>query len=424
MCCEVNIELVKKGFREIFSENPDVIVSAPGRLDFLNTHQDYKGLPVVAVGINLRTYVALKHSNDDNIVVGSANIREESHDFIDTFSIHNPVFLDKQKWFGNYIRAVVSLLKSKGYRIGGARIWIHSWVPIGSGLGSSGTLLVSVLAAFNEIFGLGLTPKDIAEYAYIAEHDVMGIPCGRLDQYAATFGRIVYIETRPPYNVEILPVIHGCFAVVDTGIRHSTADIHPVRQHEIDEGLSKLMEIAPENIRVMLGRKYWEPKWESLDLKILEPYLKFLPEKSRNRILFTLKTHRSTLLALKLIKGENISINEVAEVLGIPLEEAKESLAKGNIGIVGKIMEYQHILLSKLYDVSLPRIDALVEKLISLGALGAKLSGAGLGGAVIALFDKRDVAEEAVKKVVELGYGARGWVVEIDEGVTIHYKVR
>ncbi|MCC6016172.1 MAG: GHMP kinase [Desulfurococcaceae archaeon] len=417
-----NVELVQREFKEVFGGNPEVIVSAPGRLDFLNTHQDYKGLPVVAVGINLRTYVAARRVDSDYVVVGSANIREESEEYIDKFSIQNPVLLDKRKLFGNYIRAAISLLKSQGHRVKGVEIWIRSWVPIGSGLGSSGTLLVSVLAALNEILDLGLSPKDIAEYAYIAEHDVMGIPCGRLDQYAAAFGNIVYIETKPPYNVEVLPAIRGYFTVVDTGIRHSTADIHPVRQREIDEGLSKLLEVVPENIKALLGRRYWEPRWELLDLKLLEPYLKLLPEKPRNRILFTLKTHRSTMLAIKVIKGERISTDELAEALETPYEEVKDVMIKGDIGIIGKIMTYQHTLLSRLYDVSLPQIDTLVEKLISFGALGAKLSGAGLGGAVIALFERKDVAEEAVRKIVQLGYGARGWVVEVDRGVITHYK--
>ncbi|MEM1644762.1 MAG: galactokinase family protein [Ignisphaera sp.] len=415
------VEIIRREFENMFKSIPDVVVSAPGRLDFLNTHQDYKGLPVVAVGVNLRTYVAIKRSSNVKIVVGSGNIKDESIEYIDEFFAENPELLDKPKWFGNYIRAAVITLRMKGLRIGGAQVWIRSWIPIGSGLGSSGTLLVSIIAAFNEVFNLGLSTKDIAELAYVAEHDIMGIPCGRLDQYAAAFGNIVFIETKPPYNVDVLPTIPGFFVAVDTGIRHSTAEIHPIRQREIDEGLAKLVNIVPENVRSLLGQRYWEPRWELLNLSSIEPYFASVGERSRKRIVFTLKTHRSTMLALKVIKGVLPSVNELADVLEVGFEEAKKIIDIGILGVVGAVMTYQHKLLSKLYDVSLPQIDLLVEKLIEFGALGAKLSGAGLGGAVIALFKDRSTAENAVRKVLELGLGTRGWVLEIDRGVLRHW---
>lgn len=415
------VEIARKEFENMFKSLPDVVVSAPGRLDFLNTHQDYKGLPVVAVGTNLRTYVAIKQNINGKVVVGSGNIKDEAAEYVDEFPIENLELVNKPKWFGNYVRAALLALKMKGLKVGGAHVWIRSWVPIGSGLGSSGTLLVSVIAAFNEVFNLGLTTKDVAELAYVAEHDVMGIPCGRLDQYAAAFGHIVYIETKPPYNVDVLPPIHGFFVAVDTGIRHSTAEIHPTRQREIDEGLSKLVGIVPDSIRSFLGRRYWEPKWELLELSLLEPYLGFVGEKSRKRIVFTLKTHRSTMLALEVIKGAVPSADELAEVLELEIKEAEKIVDQGALGVVGAVMKYQHKLLSELYDVSLPQIDLLVEKLVELGALGAKLSGAGLGGAVIALFKDRLAAEDAIRKVLELGLGIRGWVLEIDKGVLRHW---
>jgi len=63
-------------YREIFSSDPELIVSAPGRIDFLNTHQDYKGLPVVRVAINLRTYVVLGRSRSDKNVIISRVVEE------------------------------------------------------------------------------------------------------------------------------------------------------------------------------------------------------------------------------------------------------------------------------------------------------------------------------------------------------------
>ncbi len=93
--------------------------------------------------------------------------------------------------------------------------------------------------------------------------------------------------------------------------------------------------------------------------------------------------------------------------------------------MIGKVMTYQHRLLSEYYDVSLPVIDELVNFLVSEGAYGgAKLSGgAGLGGSVIALVRDETTAREILNKVLSRGGLAPrgGWVVSIDNGgVMVH----
>ncbi|MEM1608572.1 MAG: GHMP kinase, partial [Ignisphaera sp.] len=206
----------------------------------------------------------------------------------------------------------------------------------------------------------------------------------------------------------------------DSGIRHSTADIHPKRQKEIEIGLEKLMSIAPADLRRLLGYRYWEPKWSSLTIEQLQPYLHELDEKAKNRILYTIKAHNSTMLAIKVLRGYKPSYTEVAKTLEIDHERAKEIVGKGKIDIIGNIMTYQHNLLSSLYDVSLPEIDKIVEEFIDNGALGAKLSGAGLGGCVIALFKDVETAHKALSTMLSKGIGTRGWIVKVDKGITRH----
>lgn len=411
---------VVKEFQSMYREPPDVLCSAPGRLDFLNTHQDYKGLPVVAIGINLRTYVALKRSRGTYAYIASGNLMDEGEEYVDEFDVSNLGLVTRPKWFGNYLRAAIVALQQGGYRVEGFIGWIRSWVPIASGLGSSGTLLVTFIAAINELYNLGLKPKDVAEFAYMAEHDVMNIPCGRLDQYAATYGHIAVIETAPPYNVETLRLSEGVFAAIDSGIRHSTAEIHPQRQREIEEGLKVLMELAPQHLRNLLGYRYWEPRWSLITLEMLQPYLSQLDEKARNRIMYTIKAHRSTILALNVIRGGRVTPRDIAQTLELEIEKAQEVYKAGRLNVLGHIMTYQHTLLSKLYDVSLPKLDLIVEAFLDNGALGAKISGAGLGGAVIALFRGEAKAEEAIKKMISKGLGAKAWVLKVDAGVTKH----
>ncbi len=417
----MTVDMAIKEFREFFSEEPVLVTSAPGRLDFLNTHQDYKGLPVVAVGINLRTYIAVSPSQG-SFVIASGNLRDEGVKFVDEFSQGN-VGLVGGKWFGNYARALIAAFMRRGYSIRPFRAWIRSNIPMSSGLGSSGTLLVSLSSAISALNGFNLDRKLIAEIAYEAEHDIMGVPCGRLDQYAAAFGDIVVIETKPPYNITTLQRLGGVFLVIDTGIRHSTADIHPRRQLEIDEGLSKLLSMdLPRNLRSKLGAHYWEVHWDEVAEDEIAPFIGELGDVPGRRILYTLRANESTKLALRVIRGEAIDITDIERVLGLSRAEVDSLLSSYDWrgAFVGRVMTYQHRLLSEYYDVSLPAIDKLVNFLVSEGAYGAKLSGAGLGGSVIALVRDEDTAKDLLNRTLSSGLAPRGWVVSIDRGVTVH----
>ncbi len=416
---------VREGYEEIFSRYPEIIVSAPGRIDFLNTHQDYKGLPVVAVGINLRTYVAVGRSVGDRIVVGSRNMRDLGERYIEYFDPER-INVGKERFFGNYLRAAIITLRLKNYNIKSFNAWIDSDVPIGSGLGSSGTLLVSFIAALNEFFDLRLSREEIAELAYVAEHDVMGIPCGRLDQYSSAFGGVVLIETKPPYKVHEISFDQGFFIIFDTGIRHSTADIHPKRQAEIDRGLEILVNLVPSHLRERLGMRYYDVEWEHLDYDDLRVYLDSVPHPYSSRIIYTLKTHRSTLEALNILRGGEADPVFMREMIDVVKDFFKIDLKPSSdpLNQLGVVMTYQHVMLSKFYEVSLPIIDEIVKKSLEHGALGAKLSGAGLGGSVVVLARNRRSAEKILSRILGERLVAGGYIVSIDRGIIVHEKRR
>ena len=407
---------VIRRFKELYGVEPNNVVSAPGRLDFLNTHQDYKGLPVVAIGINLRTYIAIRKSSSEMCKVYSENMNLK-----DEFNIDN-IGLVAGKWFGNYLRAAIIALKKHGYDISSFNIYIDSDVPIASGLGSSAALTVAFIKALDMEFNLKLSKKEIAELAYEAENQIMGIPCGRLDQYASAFGGVILINTRPPYDVEELGFDKGLFIVVDSGIRHSTADIHPNRQKEIDEGLKQLMSMElPTSIKSKLGYRFWEPKWDEISEEELKPYLRNIDRVSLNRILFTLRMHRSTMLAIKIMKGLKINSSDINNVIEIDIKKVEDILSSNDwdLKLLGNIMLYQHKLLSELYDVSLPELDRIVDEVTNAGAYGAKLSGAGLGGAVIGLVKDFETGRKALNRALNC-CASSGYIVKIDSGVTTH----
>jgi galactokinase len=403
--------------------NDTVVVSSPGRADFLNTHQDYKGLPVVPVAINLRMLLKAEPIKERVFEVRSLDLEKYGEQSTDSFRI-GINSMAGGKFFGDYFRGVVNVLVKKGLgsKLEGMHITIKSEIPVGSGLSSSAALEVGFTELLNHTCNLGLSRKDIAETSFAAENQEVGVPCGRLDQYGVAFGGIIKLECKPPFNVEPLPFKDLTLAIVDSGIRHSTADIHPKRQGDINRGLKALMqsEKVPEALKAKLGYRFNKPEWENIAEKELKNYLSIMDERARRRILFTLRMQRSTEFALKILRCEKISDEEGALNLGMDrwkFVKAEKGAERG-LRILGEVMNDQHALLRDLYDVSLPELDNICTSALNAGAYGAKISGAGMGGSIIALVKNMEHGRKIVDSC--LGIGAKnGWVSKVGEGVKV-----
>ncbi|RJS87378.1 GHMP kinase [Candidatus Bathyarchaeota archaeon] len=404
-----------------------ILVSSPGRADFLNTHQDYKGLPVVPVAIDLRMYLHGEVTDNKRFNVKSLDLERHGEPSVDSFGIKIN-HMREGKFFGNYLRGVVNVLVKRGFaeRLRGMNVTIKSEIPVGSGLSSSAALEVGFTYLLNAACGLGLEKKDLAEIAFAAENQEAGIPCGRLDQYGVSFGGIIKLECRPPYRVEPLPFRDLTFAIIDSGIRHSTADIHPKRQEDINRGLKALMESSsvPSELKMLLGYRFDEPQWEKISEEELDDFLRIVDERARRRILFTLRMQRWTEFALKVLRGEKIRDEEGSWMLGEERWRRIRSSAatERNHVILGEVMNEQHSLLRDLYDVSLPEIDDICDAALDAGAYGAKISGAGMGGSVIALVKD----EKHGRKVIDACMKANakdGWVSKVGEGVRMESDI-
>jgi galactokinase len=390
-------EVWKRVFERARSENGNVLCvsSAPGRVDFLNTHQDYKMLPVIPAAIERRTFVACSKLDRSGVVrVTSLTLEREGVENKDVFKTGEAELVEG-KWFGNYFRSIHRLVSNKYGKVeSGLAIYVDSEVPVASGLASSAALHVSLAAMYSNLLKLGLNRMQLAELAYEAEHTVMGIPCGRLDQYAASYGGIIRLDFEPHISVEEFNGSGILFVVADSGIRHSTAEIHPVRQSELNAAIKALREASPpEPLLKMLQGDYESVKWKSLREESLKNYLSVLPSKLADRIVFTLRMQSSTEVALQILKYRAVLKTDL-EKLGLkPVEDWLDAL--------GEIVNLQHILLRDLYEVSHPKLEAMRNAALEAGAIGVKISGAGMGGSLLAIVrGLRDAprVEEAFKK--------------------------
>jgi galactokinase len=400
-----------------------IVSSAPARADFLNTHQDYKGLPVVPVGLNLRTRLMARVVNSNTITIRSHDLERYGEPSIDSFRIGTNQLLARG-FFGNYFRAVLNVLvELKALeRIPGLHIEIRSEIPIGSGLASSAALEVAFASLLNHVGNLGLSRREMAEISYTAENEKLDIPCGRLDQYGVSFGGIIKLDCKPPFNVEPLPFKDLTFAIADSGIRHLTSKVHLERQTEINRGLNLLMDEAklPKDLRAKLGYKLDQVKWSEIRENELEDYLSITDDKTRRRILFTFRMNHSTNLAIKILKHQPVTEAEIASVLGetVMIRVRRTPLPERDYYVLGEIMNEQHALLRDLYDLSLPGIESICDSARAAGSYGAKISGAGMGGSIIALVKDMETGKRVVNACKSVG-ARDGWVSSEAEGVGV-----
>jgi len=173
-----------------------VSLNAPGRICLFGDKIDIAFKPVIAACIDMFLHVQAS-ARDDRTV----NLRSDDFEVTESFRLGDP---PDYGGVMSYVRAVVHLL---GERMpGGVDMRFRSDIPIGAGLSTSAALTVGSLMALDRLFDLGMGRDEMAELAYVAEHDECGISCGRMDQYAIAHGGVTFITTREPARAEVLPM--------------------------------------------------------------------------------------------------------------------------------------------------------------------------------------------------------------------------
>lgn len=349
-------------FLERFGSQPALLVSAPGRVNLLGEHTDYNGGPVLPFAISRRTAVAAGHGSGWELISAAdgALVRLD------------PDQASLTGW-GAYVAGVVRVLRKRHVTLPGARLAVASSIPIGAGLSSSAALCVSVARALTGMAGRRVTAATLAEIAYEAEHDEVGVACGRMDQTISALaktGYALHFETASGLKEHVpLP---GNVWILDTGLRHTLTGGHlNQRRQECIEArrlvgergikVAHLAEIPPAELPVLV-RAIPAP-W-SLRLRHV------VTETTRTR-------------------------------------EACAALARKDLATLGRLLLEGHESLKNDYQSSCKEADLLVESLVGAGALGARLTGAGWGGAVIALLPehRESVLLAAVQERFQAAFG-------------------
>jgi len=334
-------------FRATFGVPPRAAASAPGRVNLIGEHTDYNGGPVLPVACAVRTVVAVGPA--DPGVLEMISTRDGQVTRIDYRT-------GRPEGWGAYIAGVMQELVALGAAPvgGGARIAVTSDVPAAAGLASSAALTVAAAKALSLFAGARLEPRQLAGVAFRAEHDHVGVRCGIMDQMCAALakpGRALLLECAS-LAIRHIP-IGGRLLLVDTGTRRElAAGAFNQRRAECEAAVARLKVELPELI--------WLASWPAAWLPRLK---RALPEPLRSRALHVI--------------GETARARFGAQLL-----------ARGHLKRFGGLLYESHESCRRLYACSTPELDTIVAAARHAGALGARLTGAGWGGAVLVLLGK------------------------------------
>jgi galactokinase len=337
------------GYENEFGAPPEIVGCAPGRVNLIGEHTDYSGGFVLPAAIPYYTAVAVGRGMGELSRFCSSSFGTESR----------PVSpLERRGGFADYLAGAARAAGLEGHAL---RVFVHGNLPVEAGLSSSASLLVAAAAAFGEMSGRPLPARELAFRAKAIENDFIGLPCGLMDQYAvacAQEDQALLLDCTSNRSVPVSARLPGCrWVVVYSGIRRElTGGGYKARVVALKEaltcagtGAADLLREGSETDVERLGRKSG--------------------------------LNQSHIALMRHVCCENQRVHNM-----------RHALESGSADRAGRLLYLGHRSLSQLFGVSTPALDGFVEHAKGVpGVLGMRLTGAGMGGSLVALMEKESV---------------------------------
>jgi len=379
---------IREFFLQEFSNEPTIIVRAPGRINLIGEHTDYNMGLVFPAAIDKSMYFAFRTNN-----ANSLNL--VAHDLDDRVSLHLDN-LNSDKLWVRYCLGIIDEYKKLGYNVPGIDCLFMSEIPIGAGLSSSAALECGFAVGIDNLIDVGLEAWDIVRIGNRSENNYLGIQSGILDQFSSMFGqkeKAMLMDCSKDsfeyYPVELAPY---SLVLINTNVKHthlsSGYNDRPTECKQVVENAIR------EGIKI--------DHLSQLNLNELDSIKSQLTDKLYNRALFIIE--------------ENDRVRKFKTAL----------LAKDYTSL-GELLYASHEGLQNLYEVSCSELDLLVElSRDQPSVIGSRMMGGGFGGCTLNLIldkEKERVADEiSLLYNKKIGLEASVYHVSIDNGVEVIYK--
>jgi galactokinase len=346
---------------------------APGRVELLGNHTDYNEGYVLSAAIPFGVTVCGSRRDDGRIVLETDLAGERLR-----FEAPAAEPLVPRRAWTDYPLGVVHVLRTAGHPVGGFEAVYRSDLPAGAGLSSSAALEVATVLLLARLFGLPLSGIELATLCRRAENEFVGVPCGILDQVSSLFGRrdhAVFLDCRTTSVETIAFPRDVALLLVQSGVPHALVGGEYRERRE-------QCRAAAERLGVPFLRDADAAMLAAADL----------PDVLRRRAAHVI--------------GENERVLRTRELVGA-----------GDVAAVGRLMAASHESSRVNFENSTPALDLLVSiALATPGVYGARLTGGGFGGAIVALVAREAAATAgaAIAAAYERASGHHATVLPCD----------
>lgn len=351
--------------------------SAPGRVNLIGEHTDYNDGFVFPFAIEHRTHLALAPRDDRRIRVVSSfdptPVEVELSALSELFPARRDEIIEWVRYPLGVAWALLESARETGTAVVGVDLAIASDVPVGAGLSSSAAIEGATAVALDEVWGLGLDRVALARVGRRAENDAVGAPTGIMDQMASMLGEPdagIFLDCRS-LDTEI---VHLGFS--DAGLDLLVMDTRVTHAHSTG-GYGERRAACERGAEIMGVRAL-------RDLAVTD-----LPR-------------AKTLMDDVTFRRVRHVVTENQRVL-----DAVASLRAQGPRSIGGLLDASHVSMRDDFEISVPELDLAVDTARNAGAIGARMTGGGFGGAAIAL-----VAHELVPHVtavVERAFAEAGY---------------
>ncbi len=349
-------------FSEKYGYEPSGVWSAPGRVNLIGEHTDYNEGFVFPFAINRHTFAAIS-LRADRVIRVSSSFSPATHEiYLDEIRRN-----ESNDWAAYPFGVAWALVQLGAEAASGFDCFIESDVPVGAGLSSSAAIECAVGFGLNDLWGAGFDRKTLARAGQLAENEIVGAPTGIMDQSASLLGEVdkgVFLDCQ---NLEAQVVELGFAAaglellIIDTKVAHRHADGGYASRRAACElgaetmGVSSLRGLSEADL----------PKAQEL-----------LDDVSFRRVRHVVTENQRVLETVNTLR------NDGAQAIGGLLYESHKSMRDD-------------------FEISVDELDAAVETALRHGAIGARMTGGGFGGAAIALTPIEKISEVTLAVLAE-----------------------